>query len=99
MHAEGSRADSGADTHGVTLSAMTAKERVIADAPEEQAQAALVAARRTVPGDIVDEWGNMSSFMRSSSASVFKRLDGEERAEFGETLAESWGRRDRDEGE
>jgi hypothetical protein len=80
---------------------MTAKERVIADAPgwtEEQAQAALVAAQGTVPGDIVDEWGNLSSFARSSSASLFKRLDEQERAEFGETLAESWERQDREEG-
>jgi len=80
---------------------MTAKERVIADAPgwtEEQAQAALVAAQSRLPGDIVDEWGNLSSFVRSSSDPVFKRLDDQERAEFGETLAESWERSDREDG-
>ncbi len=80
-----------------TIGAMTAKELVLEEAPtwtEEQAERALRAAHRDVeekPGDIIDDWGNLSAMKRRSSARLMKRLDEEEIAEFGETIAEAWG--------
>lgn len=41
------------------------------------------------PGDIVDDWGNLSALRRASSAQKLNQLDEAEIAEFGETLGES----------
>jgi len=42
------------------------------------------------PGDIIDEWGNLSAMRRASSVQKWKRLDEEEMAEHGETIGEAW---------
>jgi ATP-dependent Clp protease ATP-binding subunit ClpA len=44
-----------------------------------------------LPGDIIDEWGNLSAMARASTAETMRRLDEEEREAFGETLADAWG--------
>jgi hypothetical protein len=44
------------------------------------------------PGDIIDEWGNLSAMRRASTARTMRRLDEEEREAFGETLADAWAR-------
>ena len=80
-----------------TIGAMTAKELVLEEAPtwtEEQAERALRAAHRDVeekPGDIIDDWGNLSAMKRRSSAGLMKRLSEEEIAANGQTLADAWG--------
>lgn len=74
---------------------MTAKERVLREAPswsEEQARAALAAAE----GRIVDEWGDLSAQTDAATAAVMRDLDEQERAEFGETIGEAWGRKKRE---
>ncbi len=43
------------------------------------------------PGDVVDEWGNLSAMTRAAAGAMLQRLDEAERAEFGETIAEAWG--------
>ncbi len=43
------------------------------------------------PGDIIDEWGNLSATTRASAGSMLQRMDEEELAEFGETIADAWG--------
>lgn len=42
---------------------------------EEQAERLLAAVESSEPGDIIDEWGNLSAFVRASSAATLKRLD------------------------
>jgi hypothetical protein len=46
---------------------------------ENQAESALIAAK-VKPGDIVDEWGNLSKMTREATASTLRRLDEEEAA-------------------
>jgi hypothetical protein len=74
--------------------------------PEEEAAAAEgradIAAGRTIsheellreledkPGDIIDEWGNLSAMRRADSARKLARLDEQEIAEHGETIADAW---------
>jgi hypothetical protein len=43
------------------------------------------------PGDIIDDWGNLSAMKRRSSARLMKRLSEEEIAANGQTLADAWG--------
>ena len=43
------------------------------------------------PGDIIDDWGNLSAMKRRSSARLMKRLSEEEITANGETLADAWG--------
>jgi hypothetical protein len=43
------------------------------------------------PGDIIDDWGNLSAMTRRSTARAMKRLSEEEIAANGETLADAWG--------
>jgi hypothetical protein len=43
------------------------------------------------PGDIIDEWGNLSAMTRASAGSMLQRMDEEEVAEFGEMIADAWG--------
>lgn len=45
-----------------------------------------------LPGDIIDEWGNLSAMSRASTAETMRRLDEEEQEAFGETLADAWTR-------
>lgn len=78
---------------------MTTKERLhklVDELTEAEADDALryVASRherKDRPGDIIDEWGNLSAMTRASSRSMLKRLDEEEIAEHGETIADAWG--------
>ena len=46
------------------------------------------------PGDIIDEWGNLSAMTRASAGGMLQRMDEEELAEFGETIADAWGKRE-----
>jgi hypothetical protein len=43
------------------------------------------------PGDIIDDWGNLSAMKRRSAARLMKRLSEEEIAANGQTLADTWG--------
>ncbi len=84
-----------------TIGAMTAKELVLQEAStwtEEQAERALRAVHPETgpetegkPGDVIDEWGNLSAMKRRSSARLMKRLSEEEIAANGQTLADAWG--------
>jgi hypothetical protein len=61
---------------------MTAKEKLLELLPkltEAQAERALIAAEAK-PGDILDEWGNLSETTREATASTLCRLDEEEAA-------------------
>jgi hypothetical protein len=44
------------------------------------------------PGDIIDEWGNLSALRRASSPRKLSHLDEAEIAEFGETIGDSFAR-------
>lgn len=91
---------------------MTAKERLhqlVDELSEAEADDALryVASRReggeadpeaVRPGDIVDEWGNLSALRRASSAGKLARLDQEEIAECGETIGDAFARAERETG-
>jgi hypothetical protein len=77
---------------------MTAKDLLLAEAPtwsEEQAERALRAAHAepedAKPGDIIDDWGNLSATKRHAADRKMKRLTEEEIAANGQTLAEAWG--------
>lgn len=88
---------------------MTIKERLhklVDELSEAEADDALryVAARHereevdpeaAKPGDIVDEWGNLSALRRASSARKLSRLDQEEIAESGETIGDAFARAER----
>ena len=67
---------------------MTAKEKLherVEALTDEEAKRLLSEVEETRPGDEIDDWGNLSAFMRASSRSVFKRLDEEE-----EKIGFSW---------
>ncbi len=65
---------------------MTAKELVLQEAPtwsEEQAERALRAAHvepDAMPGDIIDDWGNLSAMTRAAAGDLMRRLAEEEAA-------------------
>jgi hypothetical protein len=67
---------------------MTAKELLLKRAPswsEDEAEVALRAvehrhATQARPGDIVDDWGNLSAMTRASTARTMRRLAEEEAA-------------------
>jgi hypothetical protein len=48
------------------------------------------------PGDIIDEWGNLSALRRASSVRKLDRLDEEEIAEHGETIGDAFARAEAD---
>jgi hypothetical protein len=83
---------------------MTAKEQLLRQAPDWSEHDAEVALRAVEhehgtearPGDIVDEWGNLSVMTRASTARVMRRLDEEEIAEHGETIGEAFARAERE---
>jgi hypothetical protein len=61
---------------------MTAKELLLERAPtltEEQAQRALLAVD-AMPGDIIDDWGNLSAMKRASTGRLMRRMADEEAA-------------------
>lgn len=78
---------------------MTAKELLLERAPnwtEDDAEIALRAVERKhqhtdEPGDIIDDWGNLSAMTGTAAGDLMQRLDEEEMAEFGETISEAWG--------
>ena len=76
---------------------MTAKELLLQEVhqwTEHDAEVALRAVKsehQHQPGDIIDDWGNLSAMTRRSTARAMKRLSEEEIAANGETLAEAWG--------
>lgn len=43
------------------------------------------------PGDIIDDWGNLSAMTRAAAGGMLRRMDEDEIAEHGETIAEAWG--------
>jgi hypothetical protein len=74
---------------------MTAKEKLherVDTLSEEEAGEALRLPEDWRPGDIVDEWGNLSAMTRASASRTMRHLDEEERAELGETIGEAWER-------
>ena len=83
-----------------TIRDMTARERLhrlVDELSETEAADTLEYAtsrhaREYRPGDIIDEWGNLSAMARASTAETMRRLDEEEREAFGETLADAWTR-------
>ncbi len=61
---------------------MTAKELVLREAPtwsEEQAERALRAAH-VEPGDVIDDWGNLSAMARASTSRAMRQMAAEEAA-------------------
>jgi hypothetical protein len=82
---------------------MTIKERLrqlVDDLSDAEANDAFeyIASQREIqdrPGDMVDEWGNLSAMSRASSRRMLKRLDEAEMAEHGETIAETFARAER----
>jgi hypothetical protein len=48
-------------------------------------------AEAAKPGDIIDDWGNLSAMKRRAARRKMKRLSEEEIAANGQTLAEAWG--------
>jgi hypothetical protein len=48
------------------------------------------------PGDIIDDWGNLSAMKRAATSQLMRRLDEEETAEHGETIGDAWTRLERD---
>ena len=45
----------------------------------------------TEPGDIANDWGNLDAQTDAAAGDLMARLDEEEIAEFGETIAQAWG--------
>jgi hypothetical protein len=46
----------------------------------------------------IDEWGDLDEMTDAAGADLMADLDEEERAEFGETIGEAWGRERRRQG-
>jgi hypothetical protein len=73
---------------------MTAKEKVLEQAPrwsEHDAQIALRAvARERAMDDRADAWGSVSQATADAAVQVMRDLAQEERAELGDTIAEAW---------
>jgi hypothetical protein len=65
-----------------TIRGMTKRERVIRLVellPESQLDLLIdFLASKPKPGDIVDEWGNLSAMTRASAARTMRRLDEQE---------------------
>lgn len=67
---------------------MTAKEKLLLEAPawsEHDAEVALRAVERehgteARPGEVVDDWGNLSAMGRASTARAMRRLADDEAA-------------------
>jgi hypothetical protein len=69
--------------------------RAVADAPEDD-EPHSDEGEAAMPGDIIDDWGNLSAMKRASTRSLMQRLDEEEIAEFGETIGDAWTRLEAD---
>ncbi|MGH2903361.1 MAG: hypothetical protein ACRDK7_07250 [Solirubrobacteraceae bacterium] len=73
---------------------MTTKERLhklVDELSEQEADDALdfIASRHEGDGDNVDEWGDLDTFGTALMGDALRKLDEEERAELGETIAEA----------
>lgn len=71
---------------------MTAKEKVLEMAPrwsEHDANVALRAVEREGNAGDSDEWGSISEMTGAAATQVMQDLAEEERAQFGETIAEA----------
>ena len=87
-----------------TIREMTAKDRLhklVDELSEDEVDDTLryVAsrhAREDKPGDIIDDWGNLSAMTRASTSEAMRRLDEEEIAEHGETIADTFARAERE---
>ena len=84
----------------ITIRDMSVKKRLhrlvdaLSEAEAENALRYIVSRHlhEDLPGDIIDEWGNLSAMSRASTVRTMRRLDEEEREAFGETLADAWAR-------
>lgn len=55
--------------------------KLVEELPESQLEPLIeFLASEHKPGDIVDEWGNLSAMTRASAARTMRRLDNQERA-------------------
>jgi hypothetical protein len=73
---------------------MTTREKVhklIDELPESELEplAEILASRHA--NGTVDAWGDLDSMLDAAAGDLMKRLDEEEIAEFGETIADAWG--------
>jgi hypothetical protein len=74
---------------------MTTKERLhklVDELSETEADETLRFAVARHKGANVDEWGDLDAFGDALTGDALRRLDEEERATFGETIAEAWRR-------
>jgi hypothetical protein len=80
------------------LTGMTTREKLIRDVldlPESEIEPVVefIASRGANGTDgTVDEWGDLDGFGTALMGDALRRLDEEERAELGETIAEAWQR-------
>jgi hypothetical protein len=78
-----------------TIGPMTTRERLhklVDELSEQEADETLRFAVARHEGRNVDEWGDLDAFGAALMGDALRRLDEEERAEFGETIAEAWQR-------
>jgi hypothetical protein len=77
----------------IRIQPMTTKERLhklVDELSETEADETLRFAAARHEGKNVDEWGDLDAFTDALTGGALRRLDDEERAEFGETIAEAW---------
>ncbi len=78
---------------GLTIQPMTTKERLhrlVDELSEAEADETLRFAVARHEGNNVDGWGDLDAFGEALTGGALRRLDEEERVEFGETIAEAW---------
>jgi hypothetical protein len=80
----------------ITILGVTTREKalkLVQELPESQLESLIdFLEAQDQPGDIIDEWGNLSAMQRASATQLIRRLDEEERAELGGTIADRWDR-------
>lgn len=72
---------------------MTAKEKVLELAPRWSEHDAAIALRAVEHGHEtgdIDDWGSISKMTGTAATQVMQDLAEEERAQFGDTIAEAW---------
>jgi hypothetical protein len=78
---------------------MTTREKaqkLLDETPEDELDTfvEILASRGTSgadPDDAVDDWGDLDAQTDAAAGDLMARLDEEEIAEFGETIAQAWG--------
>jgi len=76
----------------ITIRPMTTKERLhklVDELSEAEADETLRFATARHEGGNVDQWGDLNAFGNALTGDALRRLDEEERAEFGQTIAEA----------